>query len=197
MKTQSSETAIEMTAFLFHIALHLFDGTEHSLTFSKQRKSPGLYALGTDFTEHIQSHYYRKKSEPTVSKRELTLFRGYRGVLCSRLLSEPANWPAIINLPFSIKVLRIRLQLGTEELTHFSDLLLTIYNVTEYIKWAFKNHLSPLFASIGFKFKSFQLISYKRFLPVSMFTIASKARAADPLYSFKSGDTEACGCSTS
>lgn len=104
-----------MAAFLFHIALHLFDGMEQSLTFSKQRKSPGLYALGTDFTEHIQFHYYRKKSEPTVSKRELALFGGHRTILCSHLLSEPANWPAIINLLFPIKVLRRRLQLGTEE----------------------------------------------------------------------------------
>lgn len=70
-----------MTTFLFRVALHLFNGPEQSLTFSKQRKSPGLYTLGTDFTEHIQFHYYRKKSEPTVSERELALFGGHSSIL--------------------------------------------------------------------------------------------------------------------
>lgn len=66
---------------------------------------------------------------------------------------------------------------------HFSDLLLTICNVTKYIKWTFKNHFSPLFALIDFRLKSFYHISSKRFPSILIFAIATKARAVGHLYS--------------
>lgn len=57
---------------------------------------------------------------------------------------------------------------------YFSDLLLTVCNVTKYVKWAFKNHCSPLFALIDFRLKSFNHISYKRFPSILTSTIALK-----------------------
>lgn len=90
-------------------------------------------------------------------------------------IKEPANWPAIINLTFSINVLIIRHQLWTGELTHFSNLLLTRCIVTKCVKWAFRNHFSPLFALIDFRLKSFYHISCKGFPSILTSTIACKA----------------------
>lgn len=50
-----------MTTFPFHVALHLFYGTEEVSLFPNKEKSPGFSALGSDLTEHIQFHYYVKK----------------------------------------------------------------------------------------------------------------------------------------
>lgn len=74
---------------------------------------------------------------------------------------------------------------------YFSDLLLTVRNVTKYVKWTFKNHCSPLFALIDFRLKSFNHISYKRFPSILNFHHSLKTRVVGPLYSSKNEDTEA------
>lgn len=146
-----------------------------SLTFSKQRKSPGLSALGTNWNERIQFHSHIKRSEPTAFDRELAPCWGLRNMWCSHLFEEAANWSVIINLPVPINVLRIN---GNYEAwTHFSDLLLTIGNATKCIKKFFfkKSFLSSLCMNMLYSFMSFHQISY-RFPPVLTFT------ALDPLY---------------
>lgn len=58
-----------MTTFPFHVALHLFYGTEEVSLFPNKEKSPGFSALGSNLTEHIQFHYYINKREPTIFDR--------------------------------------------------------------------------------------------------------------------------------